>query len=241
MYHHINPHAGDTVTITPAVFAAQMKFLHDEGYLTLSVDELIEFVSGTKTFAPKAVVITFDDGWLDNYLYAVPLLSRYQFKATFFIITGRVDSASLRERTLTADIPDHEDAKRLIANGRAELVVLDWETVNKMESSGLFSFFSHGVTHRKCADLSASELEAELARSKERLESALGRFCNYFCWPYGSFTDEAVLTAKKAGFTALFTTIDGFCESGSDLFMIKRIEVKDSVAGLKERLLRDIQ
>jgi peptidoglycan/xylan/chitin deacetylase (PgdA/CDA1 family) len=236
MYHHINHHAGDTVTVTPEVFAAQLKFLHEEGYQTLSADELIEFVSGTKTFASKSVMLTFDDGWLDNYLYAVPLLSRYQFKATFFIVTARVDAASLGLEPVDANVPEHETAKQFIQMGAAERVVFGWNLIKDLAESDLFSFYSHTVTHRKCATLYHAELQTELVDSRDRLEEKLGTRCEYLCWPYGSFTADTVSAAINVGYKALFTTIDGFCEPGSDPFMIKRIEVENSVEWLKGRL-----
>ena len=236
MYHHVNPHTGDTVTVTPEVFAQQMSFLAAEGYETLSVDELMEFIAGEKSFGQKAVAITFDDGWLDNLFYAVPVLKSIKFKATFFIITARVDAASLRVRTPKAAIPDHETSKKLIQGGQADRVVLDWGLIKELTACGLFSFYSHTVTHRRCADLAADEVAFELAQSKERLEVELGRACDYLCWPYGSFSHENVQTAAETGCKGLFTTIDGHCESGSDPFMIKRIEVKNSVLWLKDRL-----
>jgi len=236
IYHHINHHCGDIVTVTPEVFAEQMEFLHDEGYQTLSADELIEFVSGTKTLASKSVMLTFDDGWLDNYLYAVPLLSRYQFKATFFIITARVDAASLGMGSLDADIPAHETAKQFIQMSAAKRVVLGWDMIRKLEESGFYRFYSHTVTHRRAAGLSLQELQSELLDSKMRIEQELGKRCEYLCWPYGSFTAETGSAAKNSGYKALFTTVDGFCEPGSDPFMLKRIEVKNSARWLKHRL-----
>ena len=236
MYHHINAHSGDTATVTPEVFAAQLQFLHNEGYQALSADELIEFVAGKKRIKTKVVVITFDDGWLDNYLYAVSLLSKYQCKATFFIITARVDAASLRERSDRADIPDHNTAKQLIASGNAGQVVLDWNLIYDLEESGLFRFYSHTVTHRRSVDLLPLELLAELVESKERIEKKLGKGCEYLCWPYGSFSADTVSAAKDAGYKALFTTLDGFCEPGMDPYMIKRIEVENSVLWLENRL-----
>lgn len=236
IYHHINAHSGDTVTVTPEIFAAQLKFLHDKGYQTLSADELSEFVTGSRSFMSKAVVITFDDGWLDNYLYAVPLLSKYQFKATFFIITARVDAASLRERSDRADIPDHNTAKQLIANGAAEQVVIGWDMIKKLAESGFYSFYSHTITHRSCSGLPPLELQTELIESKARIEQELGNRCDYLCWPYGSFSAATVSAAKDAGYKAVFTTINGFCASGSDPYMIQRIEVKNSAEWLKSRL-----
>lgn len=235
-YHHVNYHSGDTVTVTPEVFAAQLKFLHEEGYQTLSADELFDFAAGTKKFAGKSVVISFDDGWLDNYLYAVPLLLKYQFKATFFIITSRVEAASVNERPVRKEVPIHDAAKKLIETGEAAQVVLGWNLIRELEESGLFGFYSHTVTHRRCADLPPFELQAELADSKQSIEKELGRTCDYLCWPYGSFSAATVAAARDAGYKALFTTIDGFCAPCSDPFMIQRLEVENSVEWLNGRL-----
>lgn len=236
IYHHINPHAGDTVTVTPEVFAAQMEFLREEGYQTLSVDELMESIQGGGNSSAKTVAITFDDGWLDNYLYALPVLTEYRFKATFFLITARVDAASDCGRMHGTEIPDHETSKRLILGGEAGKVVLDWNSVRELAAHKLFRFYSHSVNHQRCADLPIDELESELTGSKDRLESELGKECDYFCWPYGSFSCEGLKVVAKAGYKGAFTTIDGYCESGSDPFMVKRIEVKNSVQWLVDRL-----
>jgi len=236
IYHHINPHAGDRVTVTPEIFARQMSFLAEEGYQSLSVDELMEFMRGERSLSQKTVAITFDDGWLDNYLYAVPVLSSYKFKATFFIITSRVDAAAANPSRSVAEIPDHETSKKLIQSGHAEQVVLDWGLIGDLAGRGPFSFYSHTVTHRRCAALSAADLLAELSQSKKRIEAELERACDYLCWPYGSFSQENVQTAVEIGYKGLFTTIDGYCERGSDPSMIKRIEVKNSVPWLRDRL-----
>lgn len=239
MYHHINLHSGDTVTVTPEVFSEQMDFLAQEGYKTLSADELLAFIRGEVSFRQKAVAITFDDGWLDNYLYAVSVLKKYQFKATFFVITARVDSASKQRMQAWKDIPDHETAKQLIHYGEAERVVLGWHTINELEKSGFFRFYSHTVTHRRCSPLSPLELQLELIDSKASIEKELGNGCDYLCWPYGSSSPDTVSAAKDAGYKAIFTTIDGFCEFGADPYMIRRIEVENSVQWLKARLSED--
>jgi peptidoglycan/xylan/chitin deacetylase (PgdA/CDA1 family) len=238
LYHHINPHRGDVVTVRPEVFAAQMGYLVEHGYRFLSADELVDHVRGVRPVEEKAVVLTFDDGWLDNYLHAYPLLLRLGLKATVFVVTARTDAASLRGCgcAYTTAVPLHEEAKRLIREGHAERVVLDWSTVRAMAGSGLVGFHSHTVNHRPCGQLSPGELVFELTESKRSLERELGSVSPYLCWPYGSFTDHAVDVARQIGYQALFTTIDSVCLPGSDPFRISRIEVQDSLEWLQRRL-----
>lgn len=238
LYHHINPHAGDTVTVTPDIFAEQLRFLAASGYHTLSVGELLAAMRGTIPLDEKSLVITFDDGWRDNFLFAYPALLKYRFNAATFLITARVDAAQAYHAT--ADVPVHVEAKRLIAAGEAGKVVLDWETIRSVLKQGFMEYYSHSVSHRRASSLSPADLVSELTSSKQLLEERLDRKCPYFCWPYGDFNDAAVQLAKDAGYSAMFTTITGFTTSGDDPFRIKRIEVENSVDWLRQRLSAEI-
>jgi len=234
LYHHVNQHEGDTVTVTPEVFAGQMRFLAEAGYKALTLGELLAFVKGADIAAARAVVITFDDGWLDNYLFAYPALLQYRFTAATFLVTGRVTAA--RVASLPARVPCHDEAKRLISAGEAGRVVMDWDLVRKTQGEGLMEFYSHTVSHRRCSGLAAAELAAELRLSKAVLETETGRSCPYLCWPYGDYDDAALEAAFTAGYSAAFTTSDGFTRPGSDPGRIRRIEVKNSVEWLQQRL-----
>jgi len=248
MYHHINPHKGDMVTITPEIFEGQMEYLHANGYKTLRIDELLSFINGNLILEQKAVVVTFDDGWLDNYLYAFPVLKKYKINSTIFIITNRTEQASentpptsplnLRgeQRGGTA-IPTHEESKRLIAEGQANKVVLNWDIIREMSDSGIVEFYSHTKSHAKCNSLPEKELVEELSESKEVIEKRLGRPCTYFCWPYGKYNAAAFNIAKDTGYKAIFTTKPGVVKANSDPLAINRIIVKDSVAWFKKRML----
>jgi peptidoglycan/xylan/chitin deacetylase (PgdA/CDA1 family) len=234
LYHHVNRHEGDTVTVTPEVFAGQMRLLAESGYRTLTPGGLIEFIKGKAAAGDRAVVITFDDGWLDNYLFAYPELLQYRFTAATFLVTGRV--AASKVVSLPDDVPCHDEAKRLISTGEAGRVVLDWDLVRQLQRDGLMEFYSHTVSHRRCRDLGAAELAAELRMSKALLEAETGRDCPYLCWPYGDCDDATLQAALAAGYTATFTIVDGFTLPGSDPARIRRIEVKNSVEWLRQRL-----
>ena len=234
IYHHINPHSGDTVTVTPEIFSAQMAYLNDSGFNCLSVAGLLEHISGRGAAGLKPVLITFDDGWLDNFLYALPVLEKYRFKASVFLITDRVDAVC--NDMLSASVPDHAESKRLIAEGEAGQVVMGWDLLRHLQSRAVFEFFSHTATHNRCTTLDDASLLDELRRSRARIEAELGVACPYLCWPYGDHDDRTISVAKACGYEALFTTLDGFVEPGSDPLSICRIEVKNSVEWLQHRL-----
>ena len=237
MYHHVNPHKGDMVTITPEVFEGQMEYLQRAGYRTLKIQELVSYINGGLTLPQKAVVVTFDDGWLDNYIYALPAIKKNKINATVFLITNRVENASQNATMIPSFIPTHEESKSLIEKGESHKVVLNWSVIKEMSDTGLIEFYSHTKSHAKCNSLSEKELAEELKESREIIEKRLGIPCPYFCWPYGKYNGLAVNVAKKTGYKALFTTNHGVVEAGSDPFVINRIIVKDNIAWFKRRMV----
>lgn len=244
MYHHVNPNQGDTVTITPEEFESHLRHIVESGFRSLSLDETVGFVNGTFIPEKRAVAITFDDGYLDNYVFAYPLLKKYCVKATVFLVTSWVDGASEVSgketeeavKNLRENHPDHRESKRLISEGGFHRVSVNWDMAREMHSSGLVGIYSHTVTHKSCDSLSWEELGFELEKSKKNIEERLRTRCEYLCWPRGRFNNTAVEAAKEAGYTALLTTRHGVTCPGDDPLGIKRIVVKEGRNWLKKRL-----
>lgn len=241
MYHHVNNHKGDIVTVTPETFEGQMKYLHESGYKTLKADELLSYIKRELVLDDRAVFVTFDDGWLDNYIYAFPVLKKYRINAAIFLITDRVENSSLQNSELQTlnsklTIPSHKDSKGLIEKGEESRVVLNWKIINEMSESGLVEFYSHTKSHAKCNKLSEEALTVELAESRRIIEEKTGKSCPYLCWPYGRYNDTAVRIARTVNYRALFTTKPGIVKPGSDPLEIKRIVIKDIIIWFKRRL-----
>ena len=237
MYHHVNPHKGDMVTVTPGVFDAQMKFLSETGYRTLSADELVEFAGGNLAIKGKAVAVTFDDGYLDNYVHAFPILKKYGIKAILFLAADWVEKSSRVMNKWEISIPSHKEGKDLMSGGRFHKVVMNWDMIREMQDSKLVEFYSHTMTHRRCAELTEEELKRELKDSKTILEERLNRPCPYICWPKGSYNESSVRIAKESGYKALFTTERDIVQHGSDMFHLGRIVVKDDLKWFKRKLM----
>jgi peptidoglycan/xylan/chitin deacetylase (PgdA/CDA1 family) len=223
MYHHVNTNKGDMFTLTPEVFEGQMAHLAKAGYKTLTLDELYAFIKGELALKQKAVVITFDDGWIDSYIHAFPVLEKYKLRATTFLVSDWVEEASKKYDGIPLSIPIHKEAKAQVINGEMQKAILSWELIKKMSDSGLIDFFSHTNSHRICSNLSESELLHELEVSKKILEQRIGKPCSYLCWPHGQYNNLSQSLARKTGYKAHFITERGVVQVGSDPFAIKRI------------------
>ncbi|AZY49538.1 polysaccharide deacetylase family protein [Bordetella avium] len=245
MYHHITPEGG-MIAATPEVFEAQIASLAAAGYQSLSADQFAAYLAGGEV-PEKSVLITFDDGYLNNWVHAHPVLKRHGMKAVIFLITGLIGDGPARPspgQALPADV-DHDTSKRLIAAGRADEVMLRWSEVRAMIEAGTFEFHSHTHTHtrwdKECgADVSAKRrhIAQELDDSRATLIERLGSVSDHLCWPQGYFDADYLQAAREAGFRHLYTTDPlGQNRPGSDPAHIYRFAVRNRAGGwLKRRI-----
>ncbi len=245
MYHHVNP-VGSFINVTPEVFSLHMKYLKNRGYTTVHAGEFAGILSGSIAAPKKPVMITFDDGWLDNWVFAYPILKQYGMKAAIFLVTAHVAPQGTRLRSdqgrLEA-LPTHREAAGLVENGRADEVMLSWDEVAAMKDSGLFEFHSHTHTHQRWDKLMPDRsqrnaaLKKDLQIAKELLEEkGLGGSC--LCWPQGFYDDDYRSLAASLGYRMLFTTEAGTNDSKDVLPRIKRIVIGNiSTASLAKKLV----
>lgn len=236
MYHHVSPNPG-LVTVSPETFAAQMEYLAAAGYTTLGADEFLGFLRGERQVPEKSVLITFDDGYLDNYVHAWPVLQRLGLHAVIFVVTGWISDGPARphagmEGALLPHCPDHKACKAAIAAGRADDVMLRWSEIEEMEASGAVEFHSHTHSHLRWdkeqpGGEHLSALEADLMLSQAELRRRLGRDTPHLCWPWGYFEPEYQAIAAQLGFTAQYTVEKGINIPGADPGHIRRVVVKD--------------
>ena len=246
MYHHINHHAGDLVTLTPEDFENHLWVLRNKEFRTLFLAELVQLIHGKGLSFQSSVALTFDDGHLDNWVHAFPLLQKYQMKATIFVITSWMGEGEKRPQWSPnrpenlPEIPRHREIKKRAGSGDLS-VVLNWEEARAMEASGLVDIQSHTHFHRdyflpggelpKLDPAKKNFIKEDLARSKEVIEGRLGKRCRYLSWPWGKYDGEALSLAKELGFEATVTTEKGVNFPGSNEMAIKRIVAKSGDKG----------
>ncbi len=229
MYHHILPKEG-FIASSIQQFDNQMKYLAENGYYTLSSDEFFLYKKDKLKVPKKSVLITFDDGWRDNFIYAYPILKKYNLKATLFIVTNWIEHASKKNEKF--EPMQHKDCKK-IAPLQPSKVILSWDEIEKM--SDVFDFHSHTHTHRdfyfeKCS------WDEEFEKSKEIIKKRLGFESTHLCWPRGKYDKNLIQLGKKFGYEIFYTTKRGININDNSLDEIKRIAIKKDEKWLKKQL-----
>ncbi len=212
LYHKIDLPTADVkirgAFTYPRKFEKQISYLKKKGFEFYTAGELIDFYLERGEFPKKSVVVTFDDGWKDNYTNAFSILKKYGAKATIFLVPSCVGK--------TTD--------KVTAEGEAKREHLAESDILEMSKSGVFEFASHSFNHKLFHQISEKEIEFEVTESKKFIENLTQKECATFAYPAGFFTDFAKEAIKRAGYKAAFTTIYG-AENKTDVFELNRIEI----------------
>jgi len=217
MYHRIDvlrptlPAITRALTVAPADFAAQMRWLHVHGYHAITQTQLFDALEHGRALPAKPIVITFDDGYRDVLKYAAPVLARLHMPATAYVITGRISG------------PD--------------VSFLSWLMLNALEQDGV-EIGSHTVHHAELPRLSDPEALQELIQSRLALERHLGHPVQWFAYPAGRFDQRTEGLVRQAGYVLAVTTQPGSAQSAQAPFALHRYEVLDTtgVRGLAAML-----
>lgn len=212
MYHKVNPNpttGGLGLRVTPGSFERQMRYLDKNGFQTISLEHVMSHYTERKPLPPRPIVITFDDGYEDNYRYAFPILKRYNMIATIFVVADTI--GGINEFDYKSG---HQPMNKMAT----------WDQLKEMAAYGI-SIESHTVTHPHMAEVSLEQARQELVESKEILEKGLGRPVNYFCYPYGSYNQDVAKLVEESGYKAAVTTVQGLATPDSDPYTLKRIRV----------------
>lgn len=198
-YHrvHTMPAVGQPdLIVDPANFAAELQALHYGGYHTISQAQLFDALYKGAALPSKPIIISVDDGYVDDVRTILPDLQRLHMIATFFVITGRMSEPGF----LSAD------------------------QIRQLDRAGM-DVGDHTAHHLDLPKLPSSELQSETAGSKQVLEHVLGHPVYYFAYPFGAYDDTVVRTLQSAGFTMAYTTQGGITESTTAPLTMPRIHV----------------
>ncbi|MCR4944694.1 MAG: polysaccharide deacetylase family protein [Clostridium sp.] len=213
-YHSVLPDSEVTtpneVTISPEKLKQELEIVKNLGYTTITLSELNDYLNNKIEIPEKSIVITFDDGYTDNYIHAFPILKELGMKATVFMISSQINSG----------------------------YYMSAEQLKEMSDYGI-DIESHTDTHAYLDTLSYDEQLKEMTESKRKLEEVLGKDVTSIAYPFGNYNKDTVKASEAAGYTLGFTTNKGLDKRTSNKLELDRIYVSStySLDTFKERLL----
>lgn len=209
MYHSVGDN-NEFFTVPADEFERQMRYLSDNKFNVISLRQLFEILKNGRPFKRKTIVVTFDDGYEDNYLNGYPILKKYNFPATIFVSTAKIGEA-VRARNGT------------------ELKVLSNGEIKEMSGNGLIHFGSHSHNHIKLASLGAADIDKEITESKNILEAMLTGKIFSIAYPSGRI-NELVKDRASKQFELGCGVKRGRVLEGGDMFDMKRNSVDSGVS-----------
>jgi peptidoglycan/xylan/chitin deacetylase (PgdA/CDA1 family) len=208
MYHAMEERTS-AISIPPERFAWQMARLHEDGYQPVTLGRLMRsFRDGGETLV-RPVVITFDDGFESVYTQAWPVLERYGFAATVFLVAGHCGKRN--------DWPTQPPTAPC-------LPLMDWRQIQEMSRHGI-EFGGHTFTHPRLDELNPREQVREIVDSRTELEDRLGTAVATFAYPYGRLNQSAKDLVGETYQAACGTGL-GLAGNASDPFELERIEIQ---------------
>lgn len=195
-YHSVKDSVDNEVTISPENLKMQLKYIKDSGYVTLTLNELKEYLLNDSPIPSKSIVITFDDGYMDNFTNAFPILKDLNMVATIFCITTSLDGN----------------------------YYLSKQAISEMYDYGI-DIQSHTVNHPHLDKMSYREQLFELSESKKYLESLLGTKVDSIAYPFGDFNNDSIKAAIDSGYSLGFTTRRGLSDRDDNPLKLDRIYI----------------
>jgi peptidoglycan/xylan/chitin deacetylase (PgdA/CDA1 family) len=204
LYHRFGPTVADGMTISTPVFAAQMRYLHDNGYTVIPLRRLVDHYRGKGPAPkPKSVVIVEDDAHKSVYSDMLPIIRKYGYPVTIFTYPSAISNAKY---------------------------AMTWNQLRELKKTGLFDIQSHTYWHpnfkRERKKLTPDALDklvtSQLKKSKSRLESELGGTVDLLAWPFGIYDDYLLKKAAEAGYVATFTIERRHAAAGDNRMKLPR-------------------
>lgn len=190
-----NHHVYSPYALPQSQFSKQMQYLVENGFRAVTLGELL----ANPDSAEKRVIISFDDGYLDNYTSAFPILKEMGLKATFFVIVNRIGSKHF----------------------------MSWHHLRKMLESNM-EIQSHTLSHKSLSSLKREDLLNEVLNSKITLENELGSKVRFISFPHGMYNKKVLQACKMASYVGCCNSDFGYFNPGQYSYLINRFMVKQS-------------
>ena len=207
MYHYISVPPADAdvyrrdLSVTPQSFETHLRYLASAGFETITLNDLLYALAQGRALPEKPVILTFDDGYRDNFTEAFPLLEKYGMTGHFFVITDFVN----QERQ----------------------GYMRWPDIEEMAAAGQ-QIGSHSRDHPDLRGKSLDYLVWQALGSIEAIEEHLGYHPRWIAYPSGSYDDQTIAVFRSAGFWGGLLTQQGATHNSDTTFELKRVRVRGS-------------
>jgi peptidoglycan/xylan/chitin deacetylase (PgdA/CDA1 family) len=204
MYHHIQPQQmaidkkETSLNVDSGTFDQHMAYLVSQGYTTITADQLVNALISHSPLPAKSIVLTFDDGYKDNFEYAHPIIQKYNLTAHLALATGLVGGENY----------------------------LSWDQVRQMAGSGRWHIINHTWSHYSLGRGDSAKITYEVTTAKQQIQDNTGQSTDIFVYPYGTLGGFGTL--KELGVKGAFSTIPGQLQCDSILFQLRRTRVGNS-------------
>ncbi len=206
MYHYISAPPPDAdvyrldLSVTPGQFAAHIAWLAQNGFTSISLDDLVGALTEGRPLPPRPVVITFDDGYLDAYTNAFPVLRQYGMTGTFFVVTEWLDTRQ----------PGY----------------LTWDLARQMAAAGM-SIQTHTRSHKYLDDGCDYDcLVYQILGSVQTIEAEIGIRPRFFCYPGGRYDASVLPVLNQIGIVGAVTTEAGTLHVSDRPLELKRARIR---------------
>lgn len=207
MYHYLSeaPAGSDRyrrdLSVSPALFEQHLAYLREQGYQSITLYDLVDALARGAALPPKPVLLTFDDGYRDNYLHAFPLLQRYGFTAAFFVLTD------------------------VTYQGLAEY--LTWDQIREMTAGGM-DIECHARVHEDLTDNDDARLVWQVLGCREAIEYETGRRPRFVAYPSGVYDARVAAFFASDQYWGAVATQQGAVHRSDALFALKRLRVRST-------------
>lgn len=197
-YHSIQKDGKNELMMNPELFRNHLQWLKDNDYVSLTMEELYNYIKFNTPVPEKSVVITLDDGYVDNYINAMPIINEFGFDSTIFMVSDFISNPNFLTETHLKELEENK-----------------------------INIESHTANHLDLASLSREKQKEELEQSKKSLSDLLNKNIEYVAYPYGSYSDDTKNIARELGYKMGFSTDSGWASGKDDLFSIPRVYMSD--------------